>query len=150
VAQVNSDVGAPAILITGLKRPAEVLLAVRLLWSSVALGAFSQFLILRHVRFSEDVVYAICDQLVVLAIVALIYYKIWLGRNWARIALLILSVIGLYFYVPMLMRLLVPITAAGLIGVLQFLMQAFAMYLVFTQPGNGWFRAYVTATSEAP
>jgi hypothetical protein len=147
---VNSHVGAPAISTADLKRPAEVLLAVRLLWSSVALGVLSQFLILRHVKFSEDMVYAICDQLVVLAFVALIYYKIWQGRNWARIALLVLSIIGLYFYVPMLMRLLVLVTAAGLIGILQFLLQAFAMYLVFTQPGNSWFRTHVTATSEAP
>jgi hypothetical protein len=147
---VNSDVGAPAVSAPDLERPAEVLLAVRLLWSSVALGVISQFLILRHVKFSEDMVYAICDQLVVLAFVALIYYKIWQGRNWARIALLILSIIGLYFYVPTLMRLLVLITAAGLIGLLQFFMQAFAMYLVFTRPGNSWFRAQVTATSEAP
>ena len=136
------NVGAPAISTSDLRRPAEVVLAVSLLWSSVALGAFSQMFFWRHVKFSEDIVYAICDQLVVLAFVALIYYKIWQGRNWARIALLILSAIGLYFYVPMLIRLLILITAAGLIGVLQFLLQAFAMYLVFTHPGNVWFRTH--------
>jgi hypothetical protein len=62
------------------------------------------------------------------------------GKNWARIAFLVLFLLGL---VPSAPTLLADFTRSPLIGALglgDIVLQIWALILVFTNPGKTWFQ----------
>ena len=72
-------------------------------------------------------------------------YKIWVGRNWARITFAIMAIIGLY---PAI--LLMPAEAERSIMVLigsalQALSQVASLILMFLPVSNGWFTSIKAA-----
>ena len=76
-----------------------------------------------------------------ISIMLFLAYKIWLGRNWARITLTLLFIMGLY---PVI--LLMPAEAERsilvLVGsVLQTALQLAAIVLIFLPASNNWFKS---------
>ncbi len=79
--------------------------------------------------------------LFVLAIMALL---VWLTArrrmNWARWVIAIFFVLGMFGFVPQLLETISANLAAGLLNITQALMQAAALFFVFTGNARPWFQ----------
>jgi len=62
------------------------------------------------------------------------------GRNWSRIAILVLTILGLSIYVTALVYTFLRTPFIGVINSVQLVMQATAIYMMFTEPGDSEFR----------
>jgi hypothetical protein len=82
------------------------------------------------------------SQLISLLLMFWIYYKIYVGRNWARITLLVFSVLGTAMTLsPTVLNVLA--TAPTIAKVQALVAQAFnvaELWLLFFSPGRHWFR----------
>ena len=119
-------------------RPRQVKLAVCLLWLAVLLGGAYVYVLIDQIPAAASVGAVVCNQVTLLAVVAIGITFVASGRNWARIAMLAytaLSVLGLAFVPNLSTRAL----DYGL-QVVGTLLYVVAMYLVFLTPGRLWFR----------
>lgn len=146
--------GTPAAI------PQQVRLAVNLLFALVALGLIGAIIgltqtgsVADQVRatnpaFSDaEVDAAVTATVVVGAVIGLIFTAVFLwltfmvrkGANWARIVLTVLFIIGIIFE---LIGLAGPATALSkVITVIQILLQAAVLYLLWQRPSNEYFTA---------
>jgi len=130
-------------------RPLEVKRAVWCLWAAFVLSvvvSIVQFMrAAPHLGGQHPSLLLAGGTLLLVAINAIIIYNIAQGRNWARVIQLAFVLVVLLFYVYMfahLHTLSMPIHRSpfGYIsGIVQFLLQVFALWLVFTTPGKTWF-----------
>lgn len=118
-------------------RPPQVSTAVVLIAVTLALGLVNSVLLGPYLRQGGHTFFV---QVVTVAVVAFLAYKIWVGRNWARITFTVLFALGLAFSVPFLLRFLQLSLIAGSINLTQTLLELVALYLLFTDPGRGWFK----------
>ena len=84
----------------------------------------------------------ILGQVLGLAFTVWIYYKVYMGRNWARILLLVFSAVGALFSLSSTFRTAVaaaPQFAKGqmMLGVA---VNIVILWLLFVSPGREWFR----------
>ena len=77
----------------------------------------------------------------VLGIMWLFIHMIGKGRNWARITLLVLFIIGIPFSILPLMNSLSANPISGLLGLGQSVLQIVALVFLFQRPSSDWFRA---------
>jgi hypothetical protein len=119
-------------------RPSQVSTAVILLCLSLVLGQVTSVLLRPNLPHGPEALFV---QVATFALLAWLTYKIWVGRNWARITFTVLFAVGLLFYVPILVRFFQFSSVAGSINLVQSLLQLVALYLLFTDPGRGWFKA---------
>lgn len=139
---VDSDDGEPAPgdrTDFGVQRPAQVLRAVVLLWISLALPLLGALLALFLYRSSFRVT-NILALIVTFVVNALFIAFIARGHNWARLVCLILVLGGTLRYLVNFGVMFSRWPIASVIGTVQLLLQAGAMYLVFVQPGSEWFQ----------
>lgn len=133
-----------------MEKPQNVLIAVNLQWVSIAVGLINGLLGPTGVRGLLDptgplhqssvtlIAFIIIFILTVLGLMVLLTLKISAGKNWARITFLILYLLGL----PLLSHLPATFqqsTINGMIFVVQTVLQAAVLFLVFTKPGSEWF-----------
>jgi hypothetical protein len=121
-------------------RPRQVTLAVQLLWASLLLGLPSFYLAIDREPEGSLSAMVVVIQLALFALVAYLNVCIGQGRNWARFASLILTVLGLVmlFFLPSPPEVTV---IEQLINGLSSMLDVAAMVLLFTRPGAGWFSA---------
>jgi hypothetical protein len=110
--------------------PSLLRFATRILWASLGIGLVNTPLEWTFLTSTAPTSMVIGILTFTFVVIALLTHYIGRGRNWARIVLLILAIIGL----PSLAQL--PITFArapfsGVINVLQTLLQFAALYIVF-------------------
>lgn len=105
------------------------LLAVVLTWSSFysKLGSLS---------------YVILNQLLSVAVLFWLYYKIWLGRNWARILILVFTALGALTMLNSTVRttLAAQPPAGTIVMLLNYGVSIVILWLLFVSPGRVWFR----------
>jgi predicted membrane channel-forming protein YqfA (hemolysin III family) len=123
-----------------INRPWQVSLAVILYVVSLSLGAIVSALLWRYFTSRATVGFVIYVQLATFAVLALLVFKMWRGRNWARITNLVLYLIGLPFYFPQLSRYFSESFAGGCVSLTQCGLQFIGLGLVFIGPGRTWFR----------
>lgn len=119
-------------------RPSRVSAASVLLCISIALGPASIFLLRGQLPSGSQTFFT---ELVTLMVLVWLTYKIWVGRNWARIAFTVLFALGFIFYVPILLDFFRFSAVAGTVNLSQALLQLVALYLLFTGPSRRWFEA---------
>jgi hypothetical protein len=121
-------------------RPLAVSFAVGLLYLGVALSGLNT--IIRLLEFSVGAlpITVVAVPLVVLCVVALITHTISRGRNWARITLLIVVVLGLPVFLLNLRAILEDAVFTIAVSVFIYALQIVALYLVYTGVGAQWFR----------
>lgn len=83
-------------------------------------------------------------------VTAFLIIKTSAGRNWARVTLLVFLLIGALPTVGIVLAELSQSVFAGLLTVAQVGLQAYALYLVFTKPGNSWFRKGARLAAPSP
>jgi hypothetical protein len=121
-------------------RPSQVTRAAQLLTSALVLG-----LVASAIRLARQIhgLQLALSLLILVAFLTVLFYlvmKIWAGRNWARILLLVLVVLNTPFailgYLAEAQTNVVPAVLSLIIVVLQVL----ATVLLFTKPAHRWFR----------
>ena len=117
-----------------MSKPKEVEFAVNILCASLVLGVVLHF---SHYGLNTAALDAATRTLVIYTwgLLAFFIWKIGAGRNWARITVCALVVLGIPFCLSLLIA---PLD--HFIEVVQTVLQLFAVYLLFTPPSNAWFK----------
>jgi hypothetical protein len=115
-------------------------MATRVFVGSLGLGILNSALLWPYLISKASVGFILTVQIATFAIFGALTYQIWLGRNWARITVLLLGLLGLPSYIPTLRTFLSVSFVAGFISLLQMALQVAALYLIFAKPGRSWFR----------
>lgn len=124
-----------------VEKPIEVSRAVNCLWVSLALGFLKALIDMQHMSAQNAPGFINFILVAVIAINALLIYKIAQGKNWARITYLVLMVLGSLPSVPLLMNEFGRSPILGAFGIIQIGLQIFALWLLFTSPGKAWFKS---------
>jgi hypothetical protein len=134
-----------------IERPSQVVLAIKLAVISYLLGLVSIALSWSYYKNLQSPASLFGGQVFAVALITWLYSKIYQGRNWARIVLLVFTIIGLLF-VPLSLPLM---KTAPLIVKLQTvvgtIISLWIVWLLFFSPGKEWFRKpgdRVAATGE--
>jgi len=129
-----------------MERPVQVMWAVRCLWASVIIGIARDIvrLGLDFAQTSDVPVARTIGGIIGTALSVLIAMwfigKISAGRNWARILMLVITLLGLAF-MPVLWPYLTAIPPYHMVvSVIQELFTLTVLILVFTGPGRFWFK----------
>ena len=125
------DAGPARLLGT---RPYQVVQAIALLWISTTLGFFSSLS-----ENDESWATLILAALVMLAVTVVLSVGLWRGRNWGRVAYLILVTASLAQFLSLWGISERPKIEVALEAV-SFVADTGSFFLVFTAPGSLWFR----------
>ena len=124
------------------ERPPKILTAIKLLWLRLAMGLLAVALSWSYYTRTQSPITVIVFQVIGAAVFLWVCGKIYAGRNWARILLLIswllivagsLTPVAWRVYIAMPM---VPRTTA----VLGVLIEAYVLWVLFISPAKVWFR----------
>ena len=120
-------------------KPPEVVLAVNILWVSLLVGLAK--LILDQARISAMGPAWLANFIFVFIslLFTFLILKISSGKNWARIVCLIFFVLGLLPAFPIILKEFGAVPIVGALSVLQVLLQAYALFLLFFSTGRAWF-----------
>lgn len=135
-----TEVADPPVVPALPSRPRQVLIAVALLWLSLVLGIPEAVLSSRQVEGGAAGAAVAVVMLVIFGLFGFVTVKVYQGRNWARIVMLVLTALSV-------LAMLFPSDESnaqgpGLQGLYLFdvLIEVVAMYLVFSKPGSLWFK----------
>ena len=125
-----------------MMRPSQVVTAIWLAVIGYCMGVIVIFLSWDYYSKLQTVGALVWNQLFTVCLLAWIYYKIYMGRNWARITLLVFSVLGaLFTFSGVVIRVLAA--APPLAKVQMFVgiaLNVAILWLLFFSPGRYWFR----------
>lgn len=87
--------------------------------------------------------------LVITALIMLFFaYKIWAGRNWARIVFTVFFVIGIYPAILLLPAEVNRNVLVFLVSILQVLSQIAAIIFIYLPTSNNWFKSVKAAKNS--
>jgi hypothetical protein len=129
--------------VTGLPgtRPSQIVLAIRLAAIAYGLGLVGILVSWDYYSKLQSTGSLVVNQLFSAALMIWIYYKIYVGRNWARIVLLVFSLIGTATMLSsVVMNLLLAAPAIAKVQmVVGVLVNLTVLWLLFLSPGRRWF-----------
>ena len=125
--------------ITVARRPRQITCAIALLWCSLALAVGTSVAEGRYSSFSTSLWVVLPLQM----LLALLTYKIGLGRNWARIFYVALLVLGSPLWPKTIAYNFGRSTTFGLLFVAELALQSAALFLALIGPGRLWFKRRV-------
>lgn len=123
------------------QKPQAVTVAVKFLWVSLAIGLITRLLAIRNL--SEIAIVGGNTDFVLLfsyALIALLIFKISQGKNWARVTFLLMFVVGMLTTILGLLDRFSQSPVVEIFSIAQDGLQGYALFLLFTHPGNAWFR----------
>lgn len=133
-----------------ISRPEKVGAAVKLLYSTLALGILRSILeASTHIPLVSPA-FMLLFTVFALGIMSLLIHNIGKGRNWARISVLGLFLAGVPFSILPLLHSLAENPISGLLGVGQVILQIVALVLLFQKPSSDWFREMKAPAAAQP
>jgi hypothetical protein len=122
-------------------RPPQIKLVIQLAVANYLLGIGVVIANWQFYSQRGGVAAFVASQAAGLALAGWFYYKIWQGRNWARIVLLVFSLIGMAltltsFYRSALAAMPTGVRWMSIVGVV---FSIAVLYLLFLSPGRAWF-----------
>lgn len=123
-----------------VKRPIQVTRAVQILTSSLVLGFIASAIRLWGQVTGPTLALALLMLLAFLMILFYVIRKIAAGRNWARILMLALVVLGTPFAVPAYLNEVRTNVLPGTLSLIIIVLQVIATVLLFMKNSNRWFR----------
>jgi hypothetical protein len=120
-------------------RPAQIALAVRLLWVEFAVSviqAVCDWAISRDPLFRAIVVVVSC---VTLPLEAWVIQQIWRGRNWARWVAVATVILSLLMWWDGLGSTSDDARVSNILGAVELGLDALALYFLFGKTGRHWF-----------
>lgn len=124
-------------------RPIEVARAVQLLTSALVLGLIASTVRLWSQVSGTTLLLALLMLVAFLTVFFYLIRKISAGRNWARILLLVLVLLGTPFAIPSYIAELHTNVLPGALSIVIIILQVIATILLFTKNSNRWFRKSV-------
>ena len=125
------------------QKPRPIVTAVNLLWASLAVGLVKMLMDFSNLSTVAPAAFTNFILVFTFALSGFLIFKISAGRNWARITFLVLFIIGVLPTLPIVFGEFSRSTVVGALSVAQIGLQVYALFLLFTQPGSGWFRKAV-------
>lgn len=126
-----------------VERPIQVTRAIQLLMSSLVIGFIASAVRLAGLISGTELVLALLILIAFLAIYFCLIRKISAGRNWARIILLVLVLLGTPFAIPAYIAEVRRNILPGTLSIIMVALQLIATYLLFKKNSNLWFRKSV-------
>ena len=130
---------------SAVQKPQPVATAVNLLWASLAVGLVKVLMDFSHLDSQAPAAFTTFILIFTFALIGFLIFKISAGRNWARITFLVLFVLGMLPTLPIVLGEFSRSAVVGALSMAQIGLQAYALFLVFTNPGSAWFRKVVAA-----
>jgi hypothetical protein len=127
-------------LAQGTAGPSLLNVAALLLVGTIASGFVSSALQWQYLRSQATVGFIVFGGASTTILISWLSYKIWKGRNWARILMLVLFIAGMPLSYPQLPIVFARSPAAAFIFVFQTIAQASALYIVFLTSAKQCFR----------
>jgi len=127
------------------QKPQPVVTAINLLWASLAVGLVKMLMDYSHLSSMASTSFTNFILIFTFALIAFLIFKISAGRNWARIAFLVLFITGVLPTLPIVLGEFSRSGVVGALSVTQTGLQIYALFLVFTFPGSSWFRKVMPA-----
>lgn len=128
---------------TPVQKPQSVRTAVGLLWASMGLGVLA--LVAEYANPETARPVTTLAVIFAFGLVGFLFLMISAGKNWARIAYLVVFAMGSLQLLATLSAELQHAPLLAALAVAQAGVQAHALYLLFTGPGSAWFRAAAQA-----
>jgi hypothetical protein len=122
------------------QKPQPVGTAVNLLWATLAVGLIKSMMEFSLRSAQATTLFTTFVLVITFALIGFLIFKISSGKNWARITLFVLFVIGV---LPTLFIISVEFSRSFILGALsvaQIGLQGYAQFLLFTRSGSTWFR----------
>src|SRR2546425_7152733 len=119
-------------------KPVAIRRAIGLFWGSLAIGVVKTPLDWAYLTSRAST--AFNAFIVTFAMSAFFIWKIGQGKNWARIVLLVLFLLGIVPYIFIVRSEFARSLASGILSTVQAGLQAVGFFLVFTSPGKEWFQ----------
>jgi len=124
-----------------MQRPREIMLVIQVAVIGYLLGIIVMVISWDYYAKLQSITSAILGQVVSIAIFCWIYYKIYQGRNWARITLLVFTIIGLLGLIISFSTVAVTLpTLPKVQMVVGFALSGLQLWWLFVSPGKHWFR----------
>jgi hypothetical protein len=125
-------------------RPAEIAWATELLCLSLAVGVVKVIVAWRVIGSREDdaIDFPFILTALIFVLNALLIRKIWQGRNWARVTLLVMFVLGVLNTAASLLPqpgLHLSLLSA-ILQIVQLAIYAYALLLIYGPTGKRWFQ----------
>ena len=117
-------------------RPGNVGTAVKLLYITLGIGVARS---IATVQIASPG-FVMFITFFTVSVLGLLIHMIGKGRNWARITLLVLFIIGIPFTIPLLLQSLAINPVSGLLDVGQTVIQIIALVFLFQKPSSTWFK----------
>ena len=128
-----------------IQKPQSISTAINLLWTSLVIGAAKALMDFTHISATSPAMSTLFVLVLTFALLGFLIYKISTGKNWARITFTIMFVLGMLPTVPYVMDEFSRSSIVGALSLAQIGLQGFSLYLLFSQPGGGWFRKVAPA-----
>jgi len=125
---------------TGIERPREVVRAVQLLFAAIGLGLITAIFSLVQRVSGAPMIFALLIVIAFFAFCYLLVRIISVGRNWARIILLVLVLLNFPFAILADIEALRKSILLGTLSIVIVTLQVIGTYLLFTKNSNLWFR----------
>jgi hypothetical protein len=82
-------------------------------------------------------------------VIALIIYKAYRGRNWARLVLAVFTACGAVLYIEHVLALFAASPVVAIIQASLAIVEVVAVAFLFSGPSNAWYRAQATQVDQA-
>jgi hypothetical protein len=129
-------------------KPREVNWAILLMWAALVIGPIKEAMDWSHRKSLGPIHTQVLIGVVTLLLLSYFIWEVSQGRNWARITLLVLFLLGLpsyFFYVREEFGRSVILAA---LSILQALMQVTGLLLTFMAPAKDWFKKPVNVPNS--
>jgi len=132
-----------------LPKPQEVGTAVKFLYATVGIGVMRS--IMESSRHAEATSrgFVVAMTFSVFVFMCFIIFMIGKGKDWARIAFLVLFIVGVPMSIFPMIQSLTLDPMSGLLGLVQVVMQLIAIVLLFQGDSSAWFKAEQWKTEHA-
>lgn len=125
------------------QKPKSAVLAVKLLWVSLAIGLIPILMDFSVFNNTETLAFTSFILIFTFGLLGFLFAKISAGKNWARVTFLVLFIIGGLPGMFLILERFSRSSFVGILSVVQIGLQGYALFLLFTQPGSSWFRKTV-------
>ena len=121
-----------------MDKPRNVVLAVNLVWASIAIGLIVGLFTRSSVASPFGAWFPVVVVVLTAAVMSFFNCMVSAGKNWARITTAVVCILGLPWVVEHILQ-----RGLGSVRMISMLvntvLQLYSLYLVFTKPASAWF-----------
>ena len=128
-----------------VNRPKAVSQAVTMMYIVIASGFINVLFLLPPSITALGIGIVIFFVAIIAGIILFFTRQIWRGKNWARITLLVLCLLGILPSIPNLLQAFSANVIDGLIQSVQWILEIVALIFLFRKESSAWFRAKTIA-----